>query len=103
MRKRVEAMLEALATLRPPLDQFYGLLTDEQKARFNAIGAQPVRAARDHSLDRAQFCSVESVEADVPIKSIQQALHLNEAQNTALDALKDATAKGAEILKGHLS
>ena len=35
----------------------------------------------------------------MPIERFQKTLHLNDAQHTALDALKDATAKGADILK----
>ncbi len=38
MEKRLEAMLQAVKTVRPALEQFYSSLTDEQKARFNTIG-----------------------------------------------------------------
>ena len=31
-------MIEAVTTVREPLEKFYNLLTDEQKARFDAIG-----------------------------------------------------------------
>jgi hypothetical protein len=31
-------MLQAVKTVRTPLDDFYGTLTDEQKAKFEAIG-----------------------------------------------------------------
>jgi hypothetical protein len=34
---RLSAMLEAVRTVRAPLAKFYGLLNDEQKARFNAV------------------------------------------------------------------
>jgi CheY-like chemotaxis protein len=37
MRVRLSAMLEAVRTVRAPLAKFYGLLNDEQKARFNAV------------------------------------------------------------------
>jgi hypothetical protein len=32
-------MLEAIKIVEPELDAFYGLLTNEQKARFNQLGA----------------------------------------------------------------
>jgi len=32
MQGRIEAMISAAATVRPPLEKFYGLLNDEQKA-----------------------------------------------------------------------
>lgn len=39
MEQRLNAMLEAIKIVEPELDAFYGLLTDEQKARFNQLGA----------------------------------------------------------------
>jgi hypothetical protein len=33
-------MLTAVETIRPPLDDFYNALSDEQKARFNTLGRQ---------------------------------------------------------------
>ena len=41
--KRLDVMLQAVKTVRAPLDDFYGKLTDEQKAQFEAIG--PARTA----------------------------------------------------------
>ena len=40
-RRRVlqEPMLEAIKIVQPALESFYGSLTDEQKARFNQLGA----------------------------------------------------------------
>jgi hypothetical protein len=39
--RRLDAMLQAVTTVRPALDDFYGSLNDEQKAQFNRIGAPP--------------------------------------------------------------
>jgi hypothetical protein len=33
-------MLQAIGTVRPALDSFYGSLNDEQKAAFDAIGPE---------------------------------------------------------------
>jgi LTXXQ motif family protein len=38
--KRLQAMLEAVQTIRPALDDFYSSLSDDQKAKFNTIGRQ---------------------------------------------------------------
>ncbi len=38
--KRLQAMLAAVQTIRPALDDFYNSLSDEQKARFNRLGRQ---------------------------------------------------------------
>jgi hypothetical protein len=37
---RLDAMLQAVGTVRPALDTFYNSLTDEQKAAFDAIGPE---------------------------------------------------------------
>ena len=36
--QRLDVMLQAVKTVRTALDDFYGKLTDEQKAQFEAIG-----------------------------------------------------------------
>jgi LTXXQ motif family protein len=38
MEKRVEAMLQAIKTVRPAFDAFYAALDDQQKARLDDIG-----------------------------------------------------------------
>ena len=38
--KRLDTMLEAVKTVRSALNDFYGMLNDEQKAQFEAIGPQ---------------------------------------------------------------
>jgi hypothetical protein len=45
--KRLDVMLQAVKTVRTPLDDFYGTLSDEQKAQFEAIGPR-----RTSSLDQ---------------------------------------------------
>src|SRR5262249_3768327 len=39
MERRLSAMLEAVRTVQPALDDFYAALTDEQKGRLTAIAA----------------------------------------------------------------
>ena len=38
--QRLNAMLQAVGTVRPALADFYGSLSDDQKARFNTMGKQ---------------------------------------------------------------
>ena len=38
VKTRLTAMVEAMKTVRPPLEAFYASLSDEQKARFNTMG-----------------------------------------------------------------
>jgi hypothetical protein len=49
---RLDAMLQAIVTLRPALDNFYNSLTDEQKAAFDAIGPERNGATASLADDR---------------------------------------------------
>ena len=40
MEKRLQAMIDAANTVKPALEDFYGSLSSEQKARFNRIGKE---------------------------------------------------------------
>lgn len=44
MEERLQAMIDAAATVKPALVEFYGSLSSEQKARFNRIGRALARA-----------------------------------------------------------
>jgi hypothetical protein len=48
---RLDTILQAVKTVRPPLDRFYAELSDEQKAQFEAIGPQRTNVA-DQSDDK---------------------------------------------------
>jgi LTXXQ motif family protein len=50
LERRLSAMLEAVRTLQPALDDFYATLSDEQKARLAAI--EPSTGAGEPSTDR---------------------------------------------------
>ena len=44
IEQRLQTILAAVQTVRGPLNDFYGSLSDEQKAQFNAIGrTRPAR------------------------------------------------------------
>ena len=106
MRKRIEAMLQGVGTVRPVLDRFYDSLTDEQKQRFNAVAPQPqltrTVGSRGRVSDLTQVCSAQAAKgSDVPTQRIEQALHPTEAQRSALDALNDATMRAADMLKAN--
>jgi hypothetical protein len=101
MESRLQVMLQAVQTVRPPLERFYQSLTDEQKARFNAVspGSDTAAASQDQR-DLTKFCDERSPGVtDLPIDRIAQAVRPTPVQRTALDELKDASAKAAEGLK----
>ena len=42
---RLRAMADAIRAVRPNLENFYALLSDDQKARFNTMGPPPKAAS----------------------------------------------------------
>ena len=100
MQTRVEAMLDAVRTIQPPLVTFYGLLNDEQKVRLNALGVQQngtSPSARDTSSDNRQGCNAPG-NIQWPADEITRKVRPTEAQKASLAALQDATSKAAESL-----
>jgi hypothetical protein len=96
MRTRIEAMIAAVATVRPELDKFYGLLSDEQKEEVVALG-DTQRQGRTASLLN-QDCA-PGQPSGWPAADVERAVHPTEAQRPALLALQEATAKAAELAK----
>jgi hypothetical protein len=100
MQSRLEAMISAVNTVQPPLDHFYGLLNDEQKARLTALG-EDQRRGRARGDVLAQGCgSGQAGASDWPAAEIEQRVHPTDAERASFDNLKDATAKAADMLKG---
>ena len=98
MRTRIEAMLQAVETVRPALKAFYQSLNDEQKERFNALD-QDMNAAAQQS-DITGLCSGPAGRgAGLPVDRIESALRLSNDQDAALKDVNDALAKAADIIK----
>jgi len=100
MENRLQVMLAAVQTVRPALERFYQSLSDEQKARFNAIATMDNRdATAKDQYDLAKLCNEKTPGAtELPIDRIAQAVQPTPAQRPALDELKDASVKAAERL-----
>src|SRR5438034_3322769 len=75
MEGRLQVMLAAVQTVRPALERFYQSLSDEQKARFNAIApANDADAAAKDQLDLTRFCDEKAPGVtDLPIDQIGRA------------------------------
>jgi hypothetical protein len=102
MQQRIEAMIEAVATVRPALEKFYGLLNDEQKARLNALGEEQRRriTARNRNRSLAQSCDVaQPASLKWPTEEIDARLRPTDTQRASLFALQNASAKAADMLK----
>ena len=104
MQARIEAMIAAVGTVQPSLDKFYGLLSDEQKARLNALGVdqrrnEPSNAAAGSAAESCGAAAVQPGVTDWPAAEIEARLHPTEAQRASLAALQDASSKAADMLK----
>ena len=101
MQSRLETMLQAVQTVRPALDKFYAALSDEQKARFNAVApADKAAAAGKDQRDLTRLCGERAPGiADLPIERIAQAVQPTAAQQALLDQLKESSASAADRLK----
>jgi hypothetical protein len=101
MESRLQVMLAAVQTVRPALERVYQSLSDEQKARFNAIAPadDPETLAQDER-DLANLCDEKTPGVtDLPIDRIAQAVQPTLEQRAALHDLRDASVKAAEALK----
>jgi chemotaxis protein histidine kinase CheA len=106
MLSRLQATREAIAAVRVPLATFYDSLSDEQKARFNAIGPNLAQAearaagTRGTQGDPSNSCSgAKPGLIDLPIERIADAVRPFGEQQAALDRLKDATAQAVADLQ----
>ena len=105
MMNRVSATLDAVKIVRPALETFYNSLSDEQQARFNALGPKIGDRSPRQQEANAQEASAEgcgdpkSGLTQLPIQRIEAVLHPAGKQKEALDRLGEATAKGVEGLQ----
>ena len=97
MEKRVQAMVQAIAQMRPPLDTFYAGLSDEQKARFNALGQNQ---RPDNPRSPLAACGPNAAAIPTwPQAQIEKAVTPSEGQRALLDRLRDANTQAADLLK----
>jgi ABC-type transporter MlaC component len=100
MRQRLEAMLQAVRTVRPALEKFYQSLNDEQKARFSALGSEGNPDQQQAKRDLTQVCGERaSGIASLPSERIERAVQPDEAQRAALKQLQDATSEAVNLLR----
>jgi hypothetical protein len=99
MQRRTEAMIAAVEIVQSPLEKFYGLLNDEQKARVNALaGAARQGPPGD---DIAENCGPSQLSGmALPAAEIDRAVHLTDPERMGLVALQNAdTQAAADLLK----
>ena len=98
MQRRIEAMIAAVEIVQPPLEKFYGLLNDEQKARVNALASAARQGAPDMAAEDCGPSQLSGVE--LPAAEIDKAVQLTDAERRNLVALQNAnTQAAADLLK----
>ena len=102
MQHRIEAMIAAVQTVQPPLEKFYGLLNDEQKAKLTALGNDQRQSNNSGDTTGTLSANCGAAQAGVmewPTAEIDQTVRPTDAQRTSLTALQNATTQAADMLK----
>jgi len=110
MMARLLATLQAVQTVRPPLEKFYDSLSDEQKARFDDVGPKKdVKQAANESNDQsaggespaeANNCKQPKPGlSNLPIDRIEKIVKPTDEQDDNLANLEDATNKAVGVMQ----
>jgi len=104
MTNRISATLEAVRIVRPVLEKFYSSLSDEQQARFNALGPNIGERSQGQPQQEANAqpdtCGEpKSGLTNLPIERIEAVIRPESTQKDALDRLKGATDKAVQGLQ----
>ena len=102
MQQRLQALVDAVNIVSPPLDKFYASLNDEQKSRFNGIqppAPQNAKAPPSREAAASPQAQCNSSVLAWPSDQIDRVVHPNDAQRTRLDALQSAAAQAADTIK----
>ena len=103
MQQRVEAMIAGVQTIQSPLEKFYGLLNDEQKAKVNTLGGDQHpsdgRSRPTKETEVAQNCSPTQLgEMQLPNAEIDKTVRPTDEQKMILVGLQNATTQAAADL-----
>lgn len=102
MANRVRATLDAVRIVRPALEKFYASLSDEQQARFNALGPKNVgeAASQEEASAPSESCGDPKASlTQLPIERIEAVTHPAGKQEQALDHLRGATRDAVKTLQ----
>ena len=106
MMNRISATLEAVRIVRPALEKFYNSLSDEQQARFNALGpnigeqSQSQPQPQPEANAQPDTCGEPKPSlTNLPIERIETVIRPAGTQKEALDRLREATEKGVQGLQ----
>ena len=96
---RLRAIRQAVGLVRTPLKALYDSLTDEQKARFNAL-ADSTSARRHGDVLEPQACAGSgSRSSEWPTKQIEEVVRPSDQQRASLVALATTTSQLSALLQ----
>jgi hypothetical protein len=98
VQTRLQAMIQAANAVSGPLGDFYGSLTDEQKAAFNALGQKTTTANAAGPANLAQLCGPNNAVPVIALAPIEAAVQPDAKQQTLLTALGDAAGKADDAI-----
>jgi hypothetical protein len=96
MQARIEAMIEAVNLVQDPLERFYYLLTDEQRAGLTAAHPAPDQHSPQTRGSIVQNCRVVNTAFQWPQGQIEKTVRPTAAQQAMLDALRTAAAQAGD-------
>lgn len=99
MIERLQAAWSASHAVHAPLMTFYDSLSDEQKARFNAIAPDVGPKARTAGPDDAACSEQKPALTDLPTERIADAVGPSDSQQGRLDELAKANTRAIAILQ----
>ena len=100
--KRLQAMVDAIQIVRPPLERLYDSLNPEQKQRFDAMGKSESNGPQhdtNANSNLAALCNEEQEFAKVPIDRIEQVVAPNTQQHAAFEDLRKTSQTAADDLQ----
>lgn len=102
MQQRLQGLIQAVDIITPPLVKFYDSLSDEQKARFDQMGA-PEGGQRTQNQQAVNAANPQAqCGGNVvawPADKIDHVVQPTDAQRAKLEALQSAAAQAADIIK----
>jgi hypothetical protein len=104
MTNRISATVEAVRIVRPALEKLYNSLSDEQQARFNALGPNIGQRSQQQPQQEANAQSdtcgePKSSLTRLPIERIEAVIRPAATQKEALDRLSGATERAVQGLQ----
>jgi hypothetical protein len=85
--------------VKPALDKFYGLLSDDQKAKITGLAAEQRATQREDNASSGSCNAAQPGATEWPSDLIESNVKPTDAQRASLTALQDAATKAADILK----